>query len=1384
MTLQLNPDTFRMAFDNATVFTAQALPTPTETPRQTPSRDSSRHGRRRRLSSPPSVPRNDKLQHDGKDEPIDANADKDMSPLDPRRFTPNLHASLVGQILTLQREVEYRNRTVWNLEEFLHMTKAENEELNREIKEKANEIRSIRKQMQLLEHTTSTALGDVAKERDDANEYLAEVRHCLETSKTKIRLKEEEAKNTRSIWDTERQNWDTEKRNMEKKVHLVESRLKTVLAEVAAAQVSGYGYSETSVEFEEGLQSTWDHQGSISRSSRSSSVKRQSRLSGQSNDTNEVSEYLNFRASTLSGLNGFGGNQTNGPSLADELNVSAVDEDEENEIGNDVMSPDALPEEAHFKFRRASAQSLSQDQKAWKLLGLLPAGVEHSIKGEGLTEKTASAMDNAGDSVERSIELGKAMLHTKESKVQYLDSATQFSPPSSPNLTPQSDLDLAQKVTEKAPVRPNLANKSRKRISAQLVEQTATAKPTCPLIAPMVSASCQTMERPLSPPLTPIIAIEPPASSLIPEQKIPAMTSSCTQTEDPAQAPLVSAGSRHKYSSMDIPFIEIHPPGSRPPSSHNSVALPPRTKNAGCQAFIEVPVFLRSISVQTDAVVPGKSIVESAPNIMPGTVSQLPLSKSGLENINHGFEAVRHQSSSKIPHRPQPNENLRPWIKPSHPAAAVVTNTGNNDSGSLSDEKATGMRLPVRNGSLFAGFDSPSAKHTQVLKDFDLSSDDDSAPVAPIRKTLSKVQNSWKLVPQSSDVLSGNLDSAKNRTEELETEEASDPWLASLVPVEELPQTNSKATPRKTRNKATASPDAATHLYARQAPRTITSSGPQVQRRDPSAQQIAKKDRIVVAPPPFPVPTRSSSRRIPISVSEGAQSPSPYSATFFSNTRQRGIGRPPSKNPLRKVRSAAAVPRFGRINGKPKAVPGSLSPLRPAFNIPQLPKMPKDDITSRYPSGTQEVRQTTHALPLNSLCGPASIDTPGQSTSVVDAIAQTMVGEWMWKYVRKRKSFGVTDDVDFDEKGNGNGIRHKRWVWLAPYERAVMWSSKQPTSGPALMGKNGRKRKLLDVSLAAASDHDPVTIQSVLDVKDDAAIPKNSSSQTCFERSILILTPQRALKFTATTRDRHYVWLTALSFLSHSPLDLDGLTTIPAMPHEEHQRPSSQHASGGLRRSTIRDSIRIAKLKERPSMRGHAYSSPISVLQHGRLESPKLPTLADDPDCDAAEPPAIPRTARKRSSTGPRPALPSSLHRFPAGAAMASTHVLRSPSIQDLSKFPTHGSDASAPMSAHGAIQNNPSQWDHDPMPPIPSSGLRNNFFDAVGTVRMEAFVEEKESMERERERRRQPPLGNSWAKGHSKKDLRYWGVGGELNNGMDGVMGAGMGMEDPFRGF
>jgi hypothetical protein len=225
--------------------------------------------------------------------------------------------------------------------------------------------------------------------------------------------------------------------------------------------------------------------------------------------------------------------------------------------------------------------------------------------------------------------------------------------------------------------------------------------------------------------------------------------------------------------------------------------------------------------------------------------------------------------------------------------------------------------------------------------------------------------------------------------------------------------------------------------------------------RSPSLPEPVKE-------PPFPIPTRASSRRPPLSVSapsDGNRSPT------WGRGGSRGHHRSTS---VRKVRSATALARGGRAYRRQGSrSPPPMSASTEAPESPQLPPMPDNEITtprymqdtgsSRYRSRHKQqpsanTENTTHTANTGSVSNGSS-----QATSVVDAIAQTMVGEWMFKYVRRRKSFGVAESNAMD--GDSAGARHKRWVWLAPYERAVMWSSKQPTSGSALMGKTGRKRK-------------------------------------------------------------------------------------------------------------------------------------------------------------------------------------------------------------------------------------------------------------------------------------------------------------------------------------
>jgi hypothetical protein len=130
------------------------------------------------------------------------------------------------------------------------------------------------------------------------------------------------------------------------------------------------------------------------------------------------------------------------------------------------------------------------------------------------------------------------------------------------------------------------------------------------------------------------------------------------------------------------------------------------------------------------------------------------------------------------------------------------------------------------------------------------------------------------------------------------------------------------------------------------------------------------------------------------------------------------------------------------------------SPAPTKFPIPELPTPLQDNASFDYVKGSVDM---SNVAPTNAISTPRV----SEETNLVDAIAGTMVGEWMWKYIRKRKSFGVQEDFPIAEDGSVNisGSRHKRWVWLSPYERTIMWDSKQPATNNALLGKKGRKRE-------------------------------------------------------------------------------------------------------------------------------------------------------------------------------------------------------------------------------------------------------------------------------------------------------------------------------------
>ncbi|KAL8704019.1 MAG: hypothetical protein Q9201_002824 [Fulgogasparrea decipioides] len=1344
-----------MALDIGHPCTNEPVPTSTDTPHQTPSRGDSRPSSRFGWYSPfPSISssqqhvRTDSSGHVRSGSKENADDDK-SSVMDARRFTPNLHASLVSEILSLRREIESKNTSLTSLEENLHSSKLDNGQLTATVTNQEREIRSAKKQLQLLENGTLSALGDLAKERDEAVESLADVRKRLEVSKNNVRVHEEDARQNQALWEQDRQNWDSERRNMERRVHVAEGRLKAMINEVAAAQANSHLASVSGSDMEEANGETWFSNWSDIISTRSSSVRGRYHLSLFSNNTYDTNELANLRNSTLAGYENSDAIEPNSMTLAEELNLEEASEDHDREhmIENVVISPGALPEEDPFKHRRASVQS--QDYKALRILGLSPKSKESSPIQDPLVEQHATVQERRLSHLQSEKQLAST----------HQDAGTQETRSSPKPATPESEA-ISEKDLSRSTVTENTANQRRKRTSIPaLSHDLFNPKAEPALVSTTASVACQTVSQPISPPLVPMIALEPmfPDPSSIPS---PVVKSSSTQTDDASQPATKSASTRDLSSSDTIPVITIHPPGSRPGSSYYNVVLPPRTKNAACQTRLPPSSNLKSVGVQTEGIRVDKRPFKIPPRLMSAAAPSKAQSQLGVNARKAMPKATRAGLRSPPPVEP-PRTRSRPaniHIKNGHSARLRDQFTDG--------EHPTKPSSPSKMGNPFAGFSDQEGPE----KEIDFSDDDDFANVAPIRKTLSKVQNSWKLVPASMNAGLGTRPLGRPISDIQELDDSPEAGPSDMqAAAERKPSTSSagQAADGKLATAISAPPPPNIRKAA------LISSGALALIRQRSDSEPGPSTASSVVPPPFPVPMRSSSRKIPSSSSEGKGngSPTPYTTSFITGMRSRTQAQPSSKNPLRKVRSAAAVAKFARNNVRQHAAesPAVTSPASTPLGSPRLPWITHSESA---PQPSSALAQTLEQEASSSFSNPTeqAVDPPAGMTSVVDAIAQTMVGEWMWKYVRKRKSFGITEpsQVESEEGRNRNesssGVRHKRWVWLAPYERTVMWSSKQPMNGSTLLGKGGRK----------------LVIQSVLDVRDETPMPKGADVRSISGRSILILTAKRALKFTASSKERHYVWLTALSFLSHSTLGMEDLAAIPPVPRAEAQPPHPQ-AGGGARRSP-RDSIRIAKSKGRPVMHPRHSTAPTVDVARNPTRKQNEYDEANDSGSDAAEPPQIPRVsahARKRSNTGPRPGLHSAFHSFPVHRSSLSSQGAKNAAQRDNTTSVTRG---------FGGINNQASSMTRQMSQTATAQAepVRNDFFDAVGTVRMEAFVDRTNPSVTEAAKERGPRAGSYRTRQGRKKDMSYWGI---MNQGGNQGVAAPQGSkstwsaEDPFQG-
>lgn len=121
--------------------------------------------------------------------------------------------------------------------------------------------------------------------------------------------------------------------------------------------------------------------------------------------------------------------------------------------------------------------------------------------------------------------------------------------------------------------------------------------------------------------------------------------------------------------------------------------------------------------------------------------------------------------------------------------------------------------------------------------------------------------------------------------------------------------------------------------------------------------------------------------------------------------------------------------------------------------------------------------------------------------TVIHAITQTMIGEFLYKYTRRTIGKG------YGEK------RHKRFFWVHPYTKTLYWSSADPGSS--------------NVSESSAKSAYIEGVRSVLD--------PNPMPPGLYQYSVVISTAQREMKITAPTKERHDIWLNALKYLLARP---------------------------------------------------------------------------------------------------------------------------------------------------------------------------------------------------------------------------------------------------------
>ena len=288
---------------------------------------------------------------------------------------------------------------------------------------------------------------------------------------------------------------------------------------------------------------------------------------------------------------------------------------------------------------------------------------------------------------------------------------------------------------------------------------------------------------------------------------------------------------------------------------------------------------------------------------------------------------------------------------------------------------------------------------------------------------------------------------------------------------------------------------------------------------------------------------------------------SAYRNTTSSHSHHSFRPRTPTSN--HRVHGAASPMRNGTT---PRGNRGDHG-IADVFNGP-----PFSQVRSRASSITSFASEVESRFGLRS----AGADLPGLGTGtdprMIQAITQTMIGEYLWKYTRKAGRSELSDS------------RHRRYFWVHPYTRTLYWSDRDPSQGGGEMKAKS------------------VQIEAVRVVTDNNPLPPG-----LHRMSLVVMTPGgksgkgRVVKFTAATGQRHETWFNALSYLllrgEEEPSPQESEDLVGGLTREDTNEFNPSIRSGGTGGSVA------------PSRRGIAASLSSYNSRTTRNESPgKAPT--------------------------------------------------------------------------------------------------------------------------------------------------------------------------------